>query len=29
PDYLAQFILPVNVTENTLRRGFAPEAAAE
>ncbi len=26
PDYLAQFILPVNVTENTLRRGFAPEA---
>lgn len=29
PDYLAQFILPVNVTENTLRRGFAPEADAE
>lgn len=26
PDYLAQFILPVNVTENTLRRGFAPES---
>ena len=26
PDYLAQFILPVNVTENTLRRGFAPDA---
>lgn len=26
PDYLSQFILPVNVTENTLRRGFAPEA---
>ncbi|MGZ0168159.1 MAG: L-glutamate gamma-semialdehyde dehydrogenase [Planctomycetales bacterium] len=25
PDYLAQFILPVNVTENTLRQGFAPE----
>ncbi|NQV25495.1 MAG: L-glutamate gamma-semialdehyde dehydrogenase [Rhodopirellula sp.] len=25
PDYLSQFILPVNVTENTLRRGFAPE----
>jgi RHH-type proline utilization regulon transcriptional repressor/proline dehydrogenase/delta 1-pyrroline-5-carboxylate dehydrogenase len=29
PDYLAQFILPVNVTENTLRRGFAPEADAK
>ena len=26
PDYLSQFILPVNVTENTLRRGFAPDA---
>jgi RHH-type proline utilization regulon transcriptional repressor/proline dehydrogenase/delta 1-pyrroline-5-carboxylate dehydrogenase len=26
PDYLSQFILPVNVTENTVRRGFAPEA---
>ena len=26
PDYLAQFVLPVNITENTLRRGFAPEA---
>jgi len=24
PDYLGQFLLPVNVTENTLRRGFAP-----
>jgi RHH-type proline utilization regulon transcriptional repressor/proline dehydrogenase/delta 1-pyrroline-5-carboxylate dehydrogenase len=24
PDYLQQFILPVNVTENTMRRGFAP-----
>jgi len=24
PDYLLQFLLPVNVTENTLRRGFAP-----
>jgi RHH-type transcriptional regulator, proline utilization regulon repressor / proline dehydrogenase / delta 1-pyrroline-5-carboxylate dehydrogenase len=29
PDYLAQFVIPVNITENTLRRGFAPEAAAE
>lgn len=26
PDYLAQFVLPVNITENTLRRGFAPAA---
>lgn len=26
PDYLLQFLLPVNVTENTLRRGFAPPA---
>jgi len=25
PDYLLQFLLPVNVTENTMRRGFAPE----
>ncbi len=24
PDYLSQFVLPVNITENTLRRGFAP-----
>jgi RHH-type proline utilization regulon transcriptional repressor/proline dehydrogenase/delta 1-pyrroline-5-carboxylate dehydrogenase len=24
PDYLLQFLIPVNVTENTLRRGFAP-----
>jgi len=24
PDYLFQFLIPVNVTENTLRRGFAP-----
>ena len=24
PDYLSQFLVPVNVTENTLRRGFAP-----
>lgn len=26
PDYLLQFLIPVNVTENTMRRGFAPEA---
>ncbi|MGE3315782.1 MAG: aldehyde dehydrogenase family protein, partial [Planctomycetaceae bacterium] len=26
PDYLGQFLIPVNVTENTLRRGFAPPA---
>ena len=26
PDYLLQFLVPVNVTENTMRRGFAPEA---
>ena len=25
PDYLLQFMLPRNVAENTLRRGFAPE----
>ena len=25
-DYLLQFLIPVNVTENTLRRGFAPPA---
>ncbi len=24
PDYLHEFLVPVNVTENTLRRGFAP-----
>jgi len=24
PDYLNQFLIPVNVTENTMRRGFAP-----
>jgi RHH-type proline utilization regulon transcriptional repressor/proline dehydrogenase/delta 1-pyrroline-5-carboxylate dehydrogenase len=24
PDYLMQFLIPVNITENTLRRGFAP-----
>jgi RHH-type proline utilization regulon transcriptional repressor/proline dehydrogenase/delta 1-pyrroline-5-carboxylate dehydrogenase len=26
PDYLLQFVLPRTVTENQLRRGFAPEA---
>lgn len=25
PDYLLQFLIPRSVTENTLRRGFAPE----
>ncbi|MEZ6059916.1 MAG: L-glutamate gamma-semialdehyde dehydrogenase [Planctomycetaceae bacterium] len=24
PDYLLQFLIPVNITENTMRRGFAP-----
>jgi len=24
PNYLLQFLLPINITENTLRRGFAP-----
>jgi RHH-type proline utilization regulon transcriptional repressor/proline dehydrogenase/delta 1-pyrroline-5-carboxylate dehydrogenase len=28
PDYLHQFLIPINITENTLRRGFAPTAAA-
>jgi RHH-type proline utilization regulon transcriptional repressor/proline dehydrogenase/delta 1-pyrroline-5-carboxylate dehydrogenase len=28
PDYLLQFVLPRTITENTLRRGFAPEAVA-
>ena len=27
PDYLLQFLIPINVTENTLRRGFAPPSA--
>jgi RHH-type proline utilization regulon transcriptional repressor/proline dehydrogenase/delta 1-pyrroline-5-carboxylate dehydrogenase len=26
PDYLLQFVLPRTITENTLRRGFAPGA---
>jgi len=25
PDYLLQFLIPVNVSENTMRRGFAPK----
>ena len=29
PDYLLQFVVPVNVTENTMRRGFAPEKSDE
>lgn len=29
PDYLKQFLIPVNVTENTMRRGFAPPADDE
>jgi RHH-type proline utilization regulon transcriptional repressor/proline dehydrogenase/delta 1-pyrroline-5-carboxylate dehydrogenase len=28
PDYLLQFVVPRTITENTLRRGFAPEAVA-
>jgi len=27
PDYLKHFLIPINVTENTLRRGFAPETS--
>ncbi len=29
PDYLLQFVVPRTITENTLRRGFAPEVDAE
>lgn len=29
PDYLKQFLIPVNITENTMRRGFAPNADAD
>jgi RHH-type proline utilization regulon transcriptional repressor/proline dehydrogenase/delta 1-pyrroline-5-carboxylate dehydrogenase len=29
PDYLLQFVLPRTITENTLRRGFAPTEKAE
>jgi RHH-type proline utilization regulon transcriptional repressor/proline dehydrogenase/delta 1-pyrroline-5-carboxylate dehydrogenase len=28
PDYLLQFLLPRTITENTLRRGFAPDVTA-
>ncbi len=28
PDYLLQFVLPRTITENTLRRGFAPDVEA-
>ncbi len=27
PDYLLQFVLPRTITENTMRRGFAPETS--
>jgi RHH-type proline utilization regulon transcriptional repressor/proline dehydrogenase/delta 1-pyrroline-5-carboxylate dehydrogenase len=29
PDYLLQFLLPRTITENTMRRGFAPVAEVE
>lgn len=29
PDYLKHFLIPINITENTLRRGFAPVAQDE
>jgi len=29
PDYLLQFVVPRTITENTLRRGFAPEVGVE
>jgi RHH-type transcriptional regulator, proline utilization regulon repressor / proline dehydrogenase / delta 1-pyrroline-5-carboxylate dehydrogenase len=29
PDYLLQFVIPINITENTFRRGFAPPADEE
>jgi RHH-type proline utilization regulon transcriptional repressor/proline dehydrogenase/delta 1-pyrroline-5-carboxylate dehydrogenase len=29
PDYLLQFVLPRTITENTMRRGFAPVTAPE
>jgi len=28
PDYLLQFVIPRVITENTMRRGFAPDAKA-
>lgn len=27
PDYLHEFVIPISVTENTLRRGFAPKTS--
>jgi RHH-type proline utilization regulon transcriptional repressor/proline dehydrogenase/delta 1-pyrroline-5-carboxylate dehydrogenase len=27
PDYLLQFVIPRSITENTMRRGFAPQAS--
>jgi RHH-type proline utilization regulon transcriptional repressor/proline dehydrogenase/delta 1-pyrroline-5-carboxylate dehydrogenase len=29
PDYLLQFLLPRAITENTMRRGFAPSTDTE
>lgn len=29
PDYLLQFVLPRTITENTMRRGFAPDTPGE
>ncbi len=29
PDYLKHFLIPINITENTLRRGFAPATTGE
>ncbi len=29
PDYLLQFLVPRTITENTLRRGFAPKKSDE
>ncbi|MEO1994644.1 MAG: aldehyde dehydrogenase family protein, partial [Planctomycetaceae bacterium] len=29
PDYLMQFLVPINISENTLRRGFAPSAEGD
>jgi RHH-type transcriptional regulator, proline utilization regulon repressor / proline dehydrogenase / delta 1-pyrroline-5-carboxylate dehydrogenase len=29
PDYLKHFLIPINITENTLRRGFAPQTDAD
>jgi len=29
PDYLQQFLIPISISENTLRRGFAPSEPAD